>query len=208
MVDDTIQYAKRAAVWAGVDVTETIADKLLRYHDWLSNEAIVAGGLGPNEAGRIWARHIGDALLFAVGVRDAGSCVDIGTGVGLPGIPLGIVMENTWFELVDRSQRRIDLLHRIITVLRLENCRVIHRDITDVDKKFDAVVARAAMPVGQLMIHVKHLLRPGGTATIGLSRRQVTAEPVELPADWTSDVVSVPHNILDTTVNLLRIVAA
>ena len=205
---DSIAAVDRVAAWLSLELADDARIRLSRYAEWLRGEAIAAGGIGPNEANRIWTRHIGDAISFGVDLGPGTTTVDIGSGVGLPGIPLAIVFPATAFELVDRSRRRCDLLERAIAVLGLDNCKVIHRDVVDVDKKFDYVVSRASLPPQQLMIHVKRLLEPAGVAIIGLSRAGQDAPRLDLPPHWTQSTVTVPGEILDTDAHLLRIVAA
>ena len=60
-----IEIAARAAEYARLDLDSEQEDQLDRYAEWLLNEAIPAGGLGPREGPRIWDRHVADSLLFA-----------------------------------------------------------------------------------------------------------------------------------------------
>lgn len=205
---DSYLFVERAADWTGLSLTNKEETLLVRYHAWLVEEAVAAGGIGPNETDRLWSRHIADAVLFAIGLDDARSCLDIGSGVGLPGIPLAIVRSEIGFWLVDRSGRRCDLMKRAIAVLGLDNCHVIHGDIGSVDKKFDSIVSRASLPPEQAMIHVKRLLRSEGTAVIGLSRVRDPSDPIDFGPGWHVSVVDVPPEILDSSVYLLRIGAS
>lgn len=205
---DTYRLAVAAAEWTGRGLTDDQLEAMATLHGVLAKEAIVAGGLGPHEAPRLWGRHIADSLLFGVALDGAVSCIDVGSGVGLPGIPLAIAYPEIEFELVDRSGRRCDLIRRIIAVLRLGNCAVVHKDVSSVDKNYDALVSRASLPPDRLMIHVKRLLRKPGVAVIGLSRN--ADQPVEVPVSepgLRSHLVRVPTDVLDSSVNLLRIEA-
>jgi 16S rRNA (guanine527-N7)-methyltransferase len=205
---DSFVLAERAAGWLGLEIPEQGRIKLVRYADWLVREAIGAGGFGPNEENRVWSRHIADSILFGVDLVSGESCLDVGSGAGLPGIPLAILRPDITFDLVDRSGRRCDLLRRATAVLGLENCGVIHRDIAVVDKKYDRIVSRASLPPARLMIHVKRLLRRGGSATVGLSRTGTDLGLLSVPPGLERSTVDVPADILDTAVHLLRIVAA
>ena len=205
---DSFSAAERAAAWLGLPISELAESKLRRYAEWLREEAITAGGLGPNEGGRIWGRHIADAMTFAVDLVAEAAVVDIGAGVGLPGVPLAILYPDSDFDLVDRSRRRCDLLGRAISILDLHNCEVIHRDVTDVDNGYDYLVSRAALPPERLMIHVKRLLKPSGIAVIGLSRTDGDSPKLDLPPGWKLSATTIPTEILDTAVHILRIVAA
>lgn len=203
---ESCSRAIAAARWVDLELSSTQLGMLETYHRLLSEEAIIAGGLGPNEAERLWSRHIGDALLFGSGLGAARTCVDVGSGVGLPGIPLAVAYPQVRFELVDRSGRRCDLIRRVVAVLRLDNCVVVHSDIADVDKRYDSLVSRASLPPPALMIHVKRLLVDKGIATIGLSRTgQDSIASLQLPRGFRQQVVEIPADILDSPVSLLRI---
>ncbi len=206
MDPESFQTVLRVARWLNIEIGSSQQRQLVRYHGWLESEAIPAGGVGPNEAPRLWQRHIADSLTFGIALPDAETVADIGSGAGLPGVPLAIVYPHLDFTLVDRSGRRCDLIRRAIAILRVENCNVVHSDVRTVDKRFDAVVSRAAIPLEDLMIHVKRLLIPQGCAVLGLS--QTGNRPIR-PGEWgpgfATDVVELPLDILDTPAMLLRI---
>ena len=206
---DSPERAIAAAGWVGLDLSDPQLDSLERYHRWLGNEAVAAGGLGPNELPRIWTRHIADSILFTAGLgATAESCLDLGSGVGLPGIPIAIVRPELSLVLVDRSGRRCDLLRRAIRVLRLANCQVIHQEIGAVENTETSLVSRAALPLREMMFHVKRILVPGQTAVLGLTHhgQPPAIGDVESHGMWLQ-IIKVPAKILDTEVQLLRIVA-
>lgn len=209
MGPDSIQYAVDAAHWAGEDIDDQQRRQLVRFRDWLESEAIPGGGVGPNETGRLWSRHIADAILFTIALEGGTrTCADLGSGAGLPGIPLAILRRDVDYAFVDKSERRCELLSRAIAVLRLDNCEVVHSEFGAVDRKWDAIVSRAAMPVDQLVFHVKRLLAGGGSAVVGLSRLGGKVGDVpQMPAGLSAETIEVPADVLDTGVQLLRIVA-
>lgn len=204
---DLLGSALAAAKWTGADPTKQQIDLLIEFRDWLAHEAIPAGSVGPNEGRRLWRRHIADSLLFAYGIGDRKSCLDIGSGGGLPGIPLAIIHPQTHFDLVDKSGRRCDLLRRAIRILGLDNCTVVHRDVSQLEEHYAFVVSRAAIPAAKLMIHVKHRLEPGGVANVSVSRSGDAIFPAAVPDGLKMTVISIPPGILDTKVQLLRIEA-
>jgi 16S rRNA (guanine527-N7)-methyltransferase len=181
----------------GVDLDPTAIERLTIYEHWLGNEAIPAGGLGPGERHRLHDRHIGDSLLFAAGFEMIPDGVlDLGSGVGLPGIPLAIMLGDTKFTLVDRSGRRVDLIRRATRILELENVTVEHGEIRDRTEQVMALVSRATMPPDSAREIFSTLLLPGGTAVLGGS----WTKPPEHEG-WIR--VEIPPRVLDHRIWLL-----
>jgi 16S rRNA (guanine(527)-N(7))-methyltransferase RsmG len=148
-------------------VPDTFIDRLELYRGWLLDEAIGAGGIGPGEAGRIDLRHIADSLLFSLVMEPTDHVLDVGTGVGLPGIPLAILTPGTQFTLLDRSRRRIDLVRRACRILQLDNVVVVQSDVTGYAGPFATVVTRASIPPEELLGPLKTLVSPDGVAILG-----------------------------------------
>lgn len=168
-----------------------------RYARWLATEGRQAGGIGPAETERIDRRHLGDSLLFASQLPQNPSLIwDLGSGVGLPGIPLAICLPESEFVLIDRSGRRCDLMRRALRILRLPNCQVEQADVTDSTGTTDAIVSRASLSPDELRDMASKHLNPGGVATVAGSWQ---ARP-EFPG-WTT--VEIPPHALDQPIWLL-----
>ena len=176
---------------------ETQRELLVRFRDWLATEAIVTGGLGPHEVPRIDRRHITDSLLFARFLpTNVPEVTDLGSGAGLPGIPLAILRPQTHFRLIDRSQRRVDLLRRLVRVLGLSNVEVVEDDFQEIEGDIGFLVSRATLPPEDAFHLVERLLGVTGTAIFGGSW---TKEP-RYPG-W--ETVDVADGVLDQPVWLL-----
>jgi 16S rRNA (guanine527-N7)-methyltransferase len=203
-----VEVARRAAEWAGVSLSRKQESQLTTYATWLLEEAIPAGGLGPREGGRLWDRHIADSLAFAVAWRDRPApreILDVGSGVGLPGIPLGILWPDTLVTTLDRGGRRIRLLRRATRIVGLVNIEVAQGDVFAVADEWQSVVYRGAVKAPEAVGLSARLLEVGGTAVLGLSRRP------EAPNDGKDlvnladalglqgEVVEVPAEVLDAT---------
>ncbi|MEX0757051.1 MAG: RsmG family class I SAM-dependent methyltransferase [Acidimicrobiia bacterium] len=188
----------RTLNWIGIAATPTLVEQLGDYQAWLAAEATRAGGIGPGERDRLEERHVADSLLFA-GVWDQSSSapvIDVGSGVGLPGIPLAIVTPHREFLLVDRSGRRVELLRRAIRVLSLGNVGVIHADIETVDWSKATVVSRASLPPAALL---------GLIGEVGAPHELLVAgSRIERPVVPGFETVEIPSEILDRPVWILR----
>ncbi len=190
-------FWERAARFSGIDPDPRQTERMAVFAGWLGTEATVAGGVGPGEIERIDLRHLADSVLFLSQIpRDAGQIWDLGSGVGLPGIPVAILRPDTEVVLIDRGGRRVDLMKRAIRVLELENCQVLQGDIHDLTGETEVVVSRASLSPDRLAKVVKPLLAPRGTAIVGGSWEQ--APDV---GDW--EVVEIPPEVLDHTIWLL-----
>jgi 16S rRNA (guanine527-N7)-methyltransferase len=115
------------------------------------------------DIGRLRERHLLDSLSVTPWL--AGSEVmDLGTGAGLPGIPLAIARPDLQFTLVDRSPRKIRFVQQAIRSLALGNVTVHAGDVRGLPepRRFDTIVSRAVAEVGVLWALGGERLRPGG----------------------------------------------
>ena len=139
-------------------------------------EAVQHGFLGPREQERLWERHLDDALGLAAIRRPEPEehWADLGSGAGLPGLPLAVAYRATSFTLVDAQRRRLDWVEATATKLRLTNVKVVHARLEDYGQGparefFDVATARALGPLpvvaelGLPLVAVGgHLLVPRG----------------------------------------------
>lgn len=173
-----------------------MATAIGRYGDWLTSEAAAAGGLGPEEADRLDNRHLADSLAVAECWQPLrpSSIADLGSGVGLPGIPLAILYPSATVTLLDRSGARCRLLKRATRVLGLPNVTVMQADVDDLEGTFDVVVARGLAAPDRVLQPLHRLVAPGGYGVVlgsrvaelsvpGFSSREVGVGILE-PVSW------------------------
>lgn len=189
-VESDEDLLRRAAGWAGRRAGERELKLFSRLRQWLIEEALPAGGLGPHEQAVLVPRHIADSLLLAQPFPvDAARIIDVGSGVGLPGLPLAILHPDSAVLLVDRSGRRCRLARRGARVLGLDNVEVVEADITHFDVATDIAVSRAAIPPALLRPLLPRLVRPGGVAVLA-------ASTVSKPREDGFETVEVPEGIV------------
>jgi 16S rRNA (guanine527-N7)-methyltransferase len=191
-----VKHVIEAARYAGLHLDREQICQLERYRDWLADEAVAAGGIGPEEVGRLETRHLADSVLFASQFGITDEVWDLGCGVGLPGIPLAIVLPAARFRLIDRAGRRIDLARRAIRILGLENCRAELHDIEHLKGEVGVIVSRAALPPAQMAAVARRHLAPGGVAVVAGSWRDRPQQP-----GW--ETIEIPLDSLDRTIWLL-----
>lgn len=136
----------------------------VRYAELLATEGIEQGLLGPRERPVIWQRHLVNSALLADLIPANARVIDLGSGAGLPGIPLAIARPDIRVTLVEPMQRRCRFL--IEAVRRLELAEVTVRrmraDGRTAAGTADVVVARAVAPLHQLIPWALPLLAPPG----------------------------------------------
>lgn len=93
-------------------------------------------------------------VKFAPGTR----VMDLGTGGGLPGIPLAIYYPDVTFHLVDRIGKKLKVAQDIAERIGLTNVTFQHGDVGEVKGKFDFVVSRAVMDLGDMVPLVKRFI--------------------------------------------------
>jgi 16S rRNA (guanine527-N7)-methyltransferase len=167
----------------------------IRYAELLRTDGIEWGLLGPREAERIWQRHILNSAVLSSLIPAGARVVDLGSGAGLPGIPLAIARPDLGVVLLEPMQRRVRFLRHCLDALDLPAVQVHQGRAEDgLAPLADYVVARAIASLDKLMRLSFELLvdngvllaLKGATARAELERvsreAPVDAELVSLPA--------------------------
>lgn len=133
------------------------------YHALLIGPAIERGLLGPREATRVWERHILNSVGLVELLTATDSVVDVGSGAGLPGIPIALARPNLAVTLVEPLARRVAFLTEVRDALQLENCEIVHARAEDVrSRTWTIATARAVAPLERLAGWLLPLLVEGG----------------------------------------------
>lgn len=138
-----------------------------RYAQLLVTDGVVAGVIGPREAPRIWSRHVLNSVALAEFVPTKASVVDVGSGAGLPGIPLALARRDLSVQLLEPLLRRCRFLEAVTGRLGLGSSVLVRRGrapeaARDLDLAVDVAVARAVAPLDKLTSWSLPLLRPNG----------------------------------------------
>jgi 16S rRNA (guanine527-N7)-methyltransferase len=154
-------WAERAAE-VGSPLDEGQLDRLTTYLDLLSKHALSAGMVAPSDADRLWERHIVDSLRAVPLLGGAHDLVDLGSGAGLPGVPLAVALPVVSVTLVEQRRQRVAFLELVAERLGLANVRVVGSRASGVGRHFDVAAARAFGSVRVAWGAAEPLLRPGG----------------------------------------------
>ena len=160
MTVDQEGQARRELHAAYPDAAETLD----RYVDILASRGVEWGLLGPREGDRLWSRHIANSLSLADVIGQGIRVADIGSGAGLPGIPLAIARPDLDVTLVEPLLRRSTFLTQAVDELGLEGrVDVVRSRSEDLKDQFDIVTCRAVASLDKLLKWTSRLFTPGGT---------------------------------------------
>ena len=156
---------------------------ICRYRDILAGQGIEWGLLGPREVPRLWERHILNSAAVVGLVPDHASVADIGSGAGLPGIPVAILRPDLTVDLVESLLRRSTFLTHTVDDLGITSrVAVIRSRAEELNRRYDVVLSRALAPLDRLVRWCRPLLNDGGSilAIKGSSAAQEIADHAAL----------------------------
>ena len=134
------------------------------YARMLAGAGVERGLIGPREVPRLWTRHLLNCAAITDLVPRPSALVDLGSGAGLPGIVLALLLPDVEVTLLERMERRVLFLNECLAALDLPNARVCRGSAEELAGKLaaDVVTARAVAPLDRLAGLAAGLVRPGG----------------------------------------------
>ncbi len=177
-------------------------DQAETYAELLRTVAVERGLIGPREAHAVWERHILNSAALAPLVPEHSTVCDVGSGAGLPGIPLALARPQARITLLEPLLRRSTFLSEAVARLGLTHVNVVRGRAeeflrSDSSAVFDIVTARAVAPLDRLVGFCAGLVRQGGALlAIKGSRVESELEKFTVPEGWTAPKVlhlSVPR---------------
>jgi 16S rRNA (guanine527-N7)-methyltransferase len=137
----------------------------VRYAEMLAGTALQRGLIGPREVPRLWERHLLNCAVLSDVVPEGVTVCDVGSGAGLPGIPLALVRPDLRITLLEPLLRRTNFLREVVESLGLDRVSVVRGRAEEVLGSFEpvhVVTARAVAPLDRLAGWGVPLLRPYG----------------------------------------------
>ena len=175
-----------------------------QYVDILASRGVDWGLIGPREIGRLWERHILNSIALESLIPEGCRVADVGSGAGLPGIPLAILRPDLEMILIEPMLRRSNFLTEAIDELGLDDrVSVVRGRAEDADLHVDVVVSRAVAKLATLINWTADLIVDSGSllalkgqsaddevvkAKKELSKRRLSSEVLLIRADPASDV--------------------
>jgi 16S rRNA (guanine527-N7)-methyltransferase len=163
-------HVKHEEVSAAPQAAEALfgsrVDRAYRYAQILAGAGVERGLLGPREVDRLWDRHILNSAAIAELLEDGERIADIGSGAGLPGIPLALARPDLRLTLIEPLLRRSEFLREVVDDLGVEitivRGRAEDRSVRQQVGEMDAVVSRAVASLDKLTKWSMPLLRRDG----------------------------------------------
>ncbi|AQA12895.1 16S rRNA (guanine(527)-N(7))-methyltransferase RsmG [Streptomyces samsunensis] len=137
----------------------------VRYGELLADVGVTRGLIGPREVPRLWERHLLNCAVLSEVVPNGVTVCDVGSGAGLPGIPLALTRPDLRITLLEPLLRRTNFLREVVELLGLEHVTVVRGRAEEVLGKLapmHVVTARAVAPLDRLAGWGVPLLRPYG----------------------------------------------
>lgn len=121
-----------------------------------------------NDMAHLWERHLFHALAISqyAHFEQNTTAIDVGSGGGIPGIPLAILHPDVHFTLLDSIGKKTAIIAKIVAKLGLENITVVHERIENHIVKYDYLLGRAVMDLGLFYTQVNHCILKRRTAPV------------------------------------------
>lgn len=148
----------------GIELPSGARDRLLQHLQLIEKWNRVHNLTAVRETGQMVVLHLLDSLAVLPHLERARTIVDVGTGPGLPGIPIAIARPQARVTLLDSSHKKCAFLQQAKTELGLANVEVTCDRVEHWKpaEKFDAVVSRAFSELADFVAQAQHLVAPGG----------------------------------------------
>lgn len=171
----------------GIDLPEAAQGKLLAFRDLLLKWNKTYNLTALRDPAQAVSHHLLDSLAILPHVGP-GPLLDVGSGGGLPGIPLAIARPELSVSMVDTVQKKTTFLQQAVIELGLKNVTVHHARVEAMPGQYAQISSRAFAELGLFVSLTRHLLAPGGR-WLAMKGVRPDEELKALPADITVEAI-------------------
>ncbi|MCS5566307.1 MAG: 16S rRNA (guanine(527)-N(7))-methyltransferase RsmG [Methylococcales bacterium] len=189
MTGDHSVLLQRGLSELGIAENAGLSSRLLAFLALLSKWNKVYNLTAIRDPEAMITHHLLDSLSVST-LLSGQRVLDVGTGPGLPGIPLSMAHLQREFVLIDSSAKKTRFIRQAKLEMGLKNVDVIHQRVEQFEnvELFDTIVTRAYSSVERILSSAAHLLKPGGRI---LAMRGRIAEADEQYAGFRSRIIPV-----------------
>ncbi|MDG3086762.1 16S rRNA (guanine(527)-N(7))-methyltransferase RsmG [Vibrio hannami] len=169
-----------------LDVSEQQRQQLVGYVELLNKWNKAYNLTSVRKPEDMLVKHILDSIVVSPLLNEQ-RYIDVGTGPGLPGIPLAIMKPDCEFFLLDSLGKRIRFIKQVLHELKITNVTTVQNRVEEFqpEEKFDAVLSRAFASMTDMVEWCRHLPKPETGKFFALKGQYSEQEVAELP-DWCS----------------------
>ena len=159
----TADQLKRGLIALGLTLDRDTQQRLLEYIALIEKWNRVYNLTAIREPEKMVSHHLLDSLGVAPHLH-AKRLLDVGSGAGLPGIPLALANPDTRVTLLDSNHKKSAFLNQAVMELKLENAEVCSERVESwrAQNRFDVIISRAFSDMGEFVRVTRQLLAPGG----------------------------------------------
>lgn len=159
----TADQLKRGLIALGLTLEPDTQQRLLDYVALIEKWNRVHNLTAIREPEKMVTHHLLDSLAVAPHLN-ATRLLDVGSGAGLPGIPLALAKPDTQVTLLDSNHKKAAFLNQAVLELKLKNAEVCSERVESLQTqdRYDVIVSRAFSDIGEFVRITRHLLAPGG----------------------------------------------
>ena len=159
----TADQLKRGLIALGLTLDRDTQQRLLDYIALIEKWNRVYNLTAIREPEKMVSHHLLDSLAVAPHLH-AKRLLDVGSGAGLPGIPLALAKPDTHVTLLDSNHKKAAFLNQAVMELKLKNAEVCGERVESwqTQNRFDVIISRAFSDMGEFVRITRHLLAPGG----------------------------------------------
>lgn len=159
----TAEQLKRGLIGLGLTLDRDTQQRLLDYIVLIEKWNRVHNLTAIREPEKMVSHHLLDSLAVSPHLH-AKRLLDVGSGAGLPGIPLALANPGTHVVLLDSNHKKVAFLNQAAMELKLKNTEVCSERVESwqTPTRFDVIISRAFADMGEFVRVTRHLLAPGG----------------------------------------------